>query len=194
MEDAANKAIPDIDFKFMSAIMHLARLYRPTRLVVKLSGIKEKDVVLEYGCGPGFQTFPAAKVVGSGGLVYALDNHPRSIEIIREKIEAKGLENIRTILAGENTGLADNSVDLVLMQNVLPMVENRPPVIREIHRVLKPGGWVFYKRGFSTSIYARLRFKRPFITTKNVTDLMQTHGPLNLTKRRGFYLFFSKER
>jgi len=48
--------------------------------VLRAIGVKPGQVVLELGCGPGFFTIPAGKIVGEEGLVYALDLHPLALE------------------------------------------------------------------------------------------------------------------
>jgi len=58
--------------------------FKPEEEVHKL-GLKEGQKVLDYGCGIGSYTFPAARLVGERGRVYALDKEPLAIRKIEEK-------------------------------------------------------------------------------------------------------------
>ena len=57
-----------------------------------LTGAKRGDVILDYGCGIGFNTISAAEIVGKEGIVYALDIHPLAIKSVEKKIKQKGLK------------------------------------------------------------------------------------------------------
>jgi SAM-dependent methyltransferase len=98
-----------------------------------------RDVV-EFGCGYGTFTIPAAQVVA--GTVHALDIEAEMIAITQSKADAEGLRNIRLyrrdfILDG--TDLPAASVDYVMLFNILH-AEKPERLLRESHRVLVPGG------------------------------------------------------
>lgn len=57
---------------------------------------------MDYGCGIGSFTFPAASLVGEKGKVYALDKQPVAIKGVEEKAKKEGFLNIATILSDEN--------------------------------------------------------------------------------------------
>ena len=105
------------------------------------AGLKPGQKVLEVGCGPGFFTIPAAKIVGEKGRVYALDVNPVAVETVRRKIEEKGLKNVEVMLAdaGE-TGLPDESIDVAFLFGVIHALDDVDAVMREMHRVLKAKG------------------------------------------------------
>ena len=134
------KAVLNIHFKIMSGIMRIVSNFRNIRQEIISSGIKKGSHVLDYGCGPGFVTIPAAKIVGDQGAVYALDIHPLSIQIIKRKIKKYNLKNVKTILTNKSTGLPDESIDIVLLFNVIFMIKDKEVLIKELHRVLKKGG------------------------------------------------------
>ena len=70
---------------------------------------------LEVGCGPGFFTIPAAKIVGEEGVVYAVDVHPLAIERAKRKIESEGMKNVKPMLANaSDTGLQTKVLTLHL--------------------------------------------------------------------------------
>ncbi|MBI2852187.1 MAG: methyltransferase domain-containing protein [Chloroflexi bacterium] len=102
--------------------------------------VEEGQTFLDYGCGTGSFTLPAARIVGKQGKVYALDCFPRQLEIVARKSREEGLDNIETILAADWTGLSDESVDIIWMCDVLHEIVDRRAVLVELHRVLKKDG------------------------------------------------------
>ena len=68
------------------------------------AGLKPGLKVLEVGCGPGFFTIPAAKIVTESGKVYALDVHPLALEKVQTKIEIEKISNVepRPLKTGRN--------------------------------------------------------------------------------------------
>ena len=105
------------------------------------AGLKPGQKVLEVGCGPGFFTIPAAKIVGAEGVVYALDVNPFAVETVQRKVEKEGLDNVKILFAdAAKTGLPDESVDLAFLFGVIHALEDVDAVMREMHRVLKANG------------------------------------------------------
>ena len=102
--------------------------------------IQEGQAFLDYGCGTGSFTIPAARIVGEKGKVYALDCFPRQLEIVEEKSRKEGLANIETILSDNGTGLPDECLDVVWMCDVFHEIKQRRAVLEELHRVLKARG------------------------------------------------------
>ena len=115
--------------------------FKPEEEIKKLD-IKQGQVVLDYGCGIGSYTIPVAKLVDEQGKVYALDKQPLALRKVEEKAKKEGLQNIHTILSDGDTGLPDESVDIILLYGVLSEIEDKDFVLRELHRVLKPSGYL----------------------------------------------------
>jgi len=109
-------------------------------------GIKKGDIVLDFGCGSGNYTIPAARIVGEEGTVYALDKDRRDLGKLMRKANLEGLKNIERM---ETSGklkidLEDKSVDVVLLYDILhyyyfPKARDRRRLLSEVHRILKPG-------------------------------------------------------
>ena len=94
--------------------------------------VQEGQTFLDYGCGTGSFTIPAARIVGAEGKVYALDCFPRQLEIVEEQSKEKGLINIETILSDGKIALSDECVDLIWMCDVLHEVKERQAVLGRI--------------------------------------------------------------
>ena len=102
--------------------------------------VKEGQSFLDYGCGTGDFTIPAARIVGVKGKIYALDCFPRHLKIVEKKAKKEGLSNIETILSDNKTSLPDECIDTIWMCDVLHEVEQKRAVLEELHRVLKGEG------------------------------------------------------
>jgi ubiquinone/menaquinone biosynthesis C-methylase UbiE len=102
------------------------------------SGVRGGQTVLDFGCGSGHFTIAAARMVGDNGKVYALDMHPLAIEAVEKKVAKEGLPNVGTILSDRDTGLPDESVDVVLLYRTFYLVRDKQGLLDELYRVLKP--------------------------------------------------------
>lgn len=108
---------------------------------IALIGLKEGDIVVDLGSGAGFDCFLAANRVGDKGRVIGVDMTPEMIDKARGIAKRDGITNVEFRLGEiENLPVADNSVDVVISNCVVNLSSNKPRVIQEIYRVLKPGG------------------------------------------------------
>lgn len=107
-------------------------------------GVRAGQVVLDFGCGSGTYTIPAAKLVGKDGRVYALDISRRALDRMEEKAKQEGLKNIVRINAsGEGEiHIEDETIDLMLLIDVLHKIDDREALFDEVLRILKPNGTV----------------------------------------------------
>jgi len=130
----------DFDFRFMSLGYKFRDFFLPRKNILKTAGIKPGFKVLDYGCGPGSYIVPLGKLVGKSGKVYALDIHPLAIRKVQNIVLKKRLTNVATILSDCPTGLPDNTLDAVLLYDAFHHLSNPDLILRELHRILKPGG------------------------------------------------------
>ena len=103
-------------------------------------GLKEAKDVVEFGCGYGTFTIPAAKIVK--GTVYAIDIESEMIDATSKEVEKKGLHNIKAIqrdFMAEGTGLGDESVDYAMIFNILH-IDHPEVMLNEAWRILKKEG------------------------------------------------------
>jgi len=131
-----------VHFRMMSFVHDtLYGLFLNPYKLLNAAGLKPGQKVLEVGCGPGFFTIPAAKIVGDKGKVYALDVNPVAVETVRRKIMENNLKNVKIMLAdASETGLPDESIDVAFLFGVIHALKDVDAVMREMHRILKVKG------------------------------------------------------
>jgi len=106
-----------------------------------LANLKTGEVVLDLGSGAGFDCFLAASKVGPKGRVIGVDMTPEMVEKARDNAQKDGSKNVEFRLGEiENLPVADNSVDVVISNCVINLSADKPRVMREIYRALKPWG------------------------------------------------------
>lgn len=114
-----------------------------TRPVLDWAGIQPGEVVLELGAGTGVFTVAAAQRVGPQGRLVAVDIQPEMIRRVEQRMQATGLANVETRVAGAyHLPLADESVDRAFLISVLEEIPNPLRALAELRRVLKPDGIV----------------------------------------------------
>lgn len=108
---------------------------------VALASLRPGEVVLDLGCGGGFDCFLAAGRVGPTGRVIGVDMTEDMVAKARANAARGGYENVEFRLGEiESLPVDDGSVDVVISNCVLNLVPDKPRAFAEIHRVLKPGG------------------------------------------------------
>jgi ubiquinone/menaquinone biosynthesis C-methylase UbiE len=141
--------MPDFAYRIIS-LMHdnpILPIFRKPERLLAAAGLGAGQSVLEVGCGPGFFTVPAAKVVGEEGTIYAVDMHPAAIARVKERIESGGIRNVTPIVSNaSDTGLTDKSIDLAFVFGLLHIAGGIEDVISEIYRVLKPDGVLAFEK------------------------------------------------
>ena len=105
-------------------------------------GISEAQSVLDFGCGSGTYSIPAAKLVGKNGRIYSLDISQKALQTIINKAEREGLDNIITLLSTGSieTSIENEEINHVLLIDVLQEISNTKTLLEEIYRILKPDG------------------------------------------------------
>lgn len=112
-----------------------------------IADLRPGQVVLDLGCGGGFDVFLAGPKVGATGRVIGVDMTSEMLTKARRNIDVyrknTGLDNVEFRLGEiEHLPLADTSVDVVISNCVINLSPDKPQVWREIARVLRPGGRV----------------------------------------------------
>lgn len=125
-----------------------ARLDRPAclELLGDVSGLS----VLDAACGPGLY---AEQLVRRGATVHGFDHSPRMVELARSR--APEAEFHLHDLADPLDWLADDTFDAALFALALEYVDDRIATLRELHRVLRPGGALVLSRMHPTGDWLR---------------------------------------
>lgn len=122
----------------------IRRWVQPIPQVLQRSGIQPCMTVLEIGAGSGAFIPSVAKLVGERGKVYALDIQPAMLKQIERKLarpENRDIKNFELKQASAyELPFKDASLDLVYIVTAFPEIPDRGRALREISRVLKPGG------------------------------------------------------
>lgn len=99
------------------------------------------ETVLDLGSGGGIDVLLSARRVGPSGRAYGLDMTDEMLELARSNQAEAGVENVEWLRGHiEDIPLADGSVDVVISNCVINLSADKPRVLREIARVLRPGG------------------------------------------------------
>lgn len=111
--------------------------------ILKQLNIRKDMTIADFGCGAGYFTIPLAKTAEQG-KVYALDVLVEALESVRSRAKLEGLFNIETMRRdleiANGSGLENDSIDMVLLGNILFQVSNKTAIIKEVKRVLKKDG------------------------------------------------------
>ena len=110
-------------------------------LPTQFAKIKKGDVVIDLGSGAGNDAFIARHETGETGKVIGIDFTPAMIERARNNAEVRGYNNVEFRQGDiEKMPVTANVADVIVSNCVLNLVPNKDAVIKEIYRVLKPGG------------------------------------------------------
>lgn len=110
-------------------------------LPTQFAKIKPGDVVIDLGSGAGNDAFVARHETGETGKVIGIDFTPAMIAKARANAEGRGFNNVEFRQGDiEKMPVTSNVADVIVSNCVLNLVPDKDAVIKEIFRVLKPGG------------------------------------------------------
>jgi arsenite methyltransferase len=103
--------------------------------------LHEGETVLDLGSGGGIDVLLSAQRVGASGKAYGVDMTDEMLELARRNQRQAGAENVEFLKGTiEDVPLPDESVDVVISNCVINLSADKPSVLREAARVLRPGG------------------------------------------------------
>jgi len=110
---------------------------------IAVAELREGETVLDLGSGGGIDVILSAKRVGPTGIAYGLDMTDQMLALAQQNARDAGVPNVH-FLKGliEQIPLPAESVDVVISNCVINLSVDKPAVLTEIARVLKPGGRV----------------------------------------------------
>jgi ubiquinone/menaquinone biosynthesis C-methylase UbiE len=106
-----------------------------------VADLHDGETVLDLGSGGGIDVLLSAKRVGPTGKAYGLDMTDEMLGLARENASKAGATNVE-FLKGyiEEIPLPEGSVDVIISNCVINLSTDKPKVLQEMHRVLRPGG------------------------------------------------------
>jgi arsenite methyltransferase len=106
-----------------------------------LATLSPGEVVLDLGSGGGIDVLLSARRVSPGGKAFGVDMTDEMLELALENQTKAGVENVEFLKGQiEDVPLPDEQVDVVISNCVINLSTDKPKVISEAFRVLKPGG------------------------------------------------------
>lgn len=112
------------------------------------AGVETGYTVLDCCCGCGTYTIPAAKIVGKGGFVYAVDINQNKLDDLKQEVTSKSLSNVSLIKhdVKRKIPLPNYTVDISLLFDIFwyfrPKETELSKLLREVYRIVKPSGFV----------------------------------------------------
>lgn len=113
--------------------------FLPSGRVLDLLSLRGNETVVDYGAGSGVLTVPLGERL-MGGTVHAVDESPRMLDLLRERLDGTGLANVRVHRIAENAvPLNDDAANRILAVNLLHEVIGEG-ALAEMRRLLAPDG------------------------------------------------------
>ena len=95
----------------------------------------------DIGCGIGFYTLPIAQQWRNSRKIIAVDRSTPALEELDKRVDNLELRNVQILqTVSDRIPIEDTSIDLVILGNVYHEVKGRLNFLKEIYRILKPGG------------------------------------------------------
>jgi arsenite methyltransferase len=106
-----------------------------------IAELHEGETVLDLGSGGGIDVLLSARRVGPTGVAYGLDMTDEMLDLARRNQAEAGVTNVQWLRGHiEEIPLPANSIDVIISNCVINLSGDKPRVLREAARVLKPGG------------------------------------------------------
>ena len=107
----------------------------------RMEKLKPGEKVVDMGCGAGFDSFIAARMVSPDGQVIGVDMTPEMLNKARNAAEESGMSNVEFRLGyAEELPVPDGWADVVISNGVLNLTPDKSATLRQLNRVLIPGG------------------------------------------------------
>ncbi|MGD0449533.1 MAG: class I SAM-dependent methyltransferase [Candidatus Bathyarchaeia archaeon] len=161
----------------------------PTELIEKLA-VNSTDVVVDFGCGPGYYTIELAK---KARKMVAVDLSSEMLKKAQRKAEKAGAKNIEFLQSdGKSLQLESSSVDIILLVTVYHEVDESEIVLKEFSRVLKQDGKLVIVENIKKGVFPGAPVQNPDKLKAEIEVLNFRLEKLSPYKNYGI-LFFTKK-
>lgn len=144
MEPALQRRVQRYGWDKASALyenLWQAQLKPAQNKLLDFANIKPGEKIIDVACGTGLVSFRTLEVARENGFVLGVDISDKMVEIASKEAEERDLSNIRfERMDAEELKINDNEFDVALCALGLMYVPDPINALKEIHRVLKPGG------------------------------------------------------
>lgn len=144
-EERVHKVFETISdrYDFMNSVISFQRHKAWRQDTMQRMQVQRGQIALDVCCGTADWTLAMAEAVGTSGQVYGLDFSRNMLAVGQQKVAEKGLNNIELIHGNAmELPFSDNTFDFITIGFGLRNVPDYMQVLREMHRVAKPGGKV----------------------------------------------------
>jgi ubiquinone/menaquinone biosynthesis C-methylase UbiE len=140
--------MPNWAFRIMAQMFKIADIIKSPDRKLDPFTILSGQTVIDYGCGTGRYLKQAAELVGTKGLVYAVDIHQLAIDSAKRIIQKYKLKNIQPILTdGKTVNIPFHKADVIYALDMFHMVKDTKGFLIVLNRLSKPGGTLFLEDG-----------------------------------------------
>jgi ubiquinone/menaquinone biosynthesis C-methylase UbiE len=111
--------------------------------IIRTMGLKDGDVVADFGCGTGYFARRMARAVAPRGLVYAVDIQPEMLELLKQRVLKEEITNVVPVLATvDDPKLPAGALDWVLLVDVYHELQQPRATLARLREALAPKGRV----------------------------------------------------
>ncbi len=137
----------------------------PEAIIKQLHLLPDSEIA-DFGCGNGYFSLPLAQALEGDGKVYSLDVLPSALEAVNSKAKMERVLNIQikrvNLENKRGSSLEDESVDFVVIKDMLFQNKNKNNIVKEAYRVLRKGGrillveWNNHRESFGPEMFLRI--------------------------------------
>jgi precorrin-6B methylase 2 len=160
------------------------------QLILEHVPLRRGQTIVDIGAGTGFLTVELAQR-SAAARVIAVDPWAEAMEVLQRKVDYLQLTNVELVTSdASQLDLPDDSVDLVVSNLGINNFDNAATVLKECHRVLRPGGRLLLSTnlvGHMAEFYAAFREVRPSeALDEHIAHRATVDGTLELLQQAGF--------
>ena len=142
----------------------MRRFLNPPEQLISQLGVQPNDVVMDFGCGPGFFTIPLAR---RAARTIGVDVSPRMLEKASSNAQKNGARIEFVMSDGSRIKVEDRSVDLVLLVHVYHEIEDKQKALGEFSRILRENGRLTIVERVRGGLFSG-RFGPPIMTEEQI--------------------------